>query len=327
MLKLLTGILRPNRGEIRLRGRTASLIEVSAGFHQDLTGRENVFLQGAIMGLSRREIHQRLDSIIDFAGVEAFIDTPVKRYSSGMNARLGFAVAVHLEPDVLVIDEVLSVGDMAFQDKCVQRMKRFKRDGVAIVFVSHNMQAVGDLCDHALVIKSTPRYLGEVGGAVSQYLKLAGSGENQLAGDGCTILGSRLLDAAGVPATAVSPHAPLTFEVDLRIDVDMPQLVFAVVLYRATDSLCVYDGNFTTEELGVGPVRAGQVLRLRFPHVAHLTRGQYAYQFVVHDPREARHRLSAMSIASIRVDELRTWTGVADLDVRAQVEVDEPAAV
>jgi ABC-type polysaccharide/polyol phosphate transport system ATPase subunit len=172
-LKLLTGILRPTTGQVRMRGRVASLIEVSAGFHQDLTGRENVYLQGAIMGMTRREVDSRLDSIVDFSGIEPFIDTPVKRYSSGMNARLGFAIAVHLEPDVLVIDEVLSVGDMAFQAKCVERMKAFKRDGVAIVFVSHNMQAVGELCDEALVIKGHPRFVGDVGDGVSTYLRLS----------------------------------------------------------------------------------------------------------------------------------------------------------
>ena len=122
MLKLLNRILRPTRGDLRLNGRVAALIEVAAGFHLDLTGRENVYLQGAIMGMKRREVDRQMASIIDFAGVERAIDTPVKRYSSGMNARLGFSIAAHLEPDIMLIDEVLSVGDMAFQDKCVQRM-------------------------------------------------------------------------------------------------------------------------------------------------------------------------------------------------------------
>jgi lipopolysaccharide transport system ATP-binding protein len=318
MLKLLTGILRPSEGEIRLRGRMASLIEVSAGFHQDLTGRENVFLQGAIMGMTQREIQRRLESIVDFSGIEDFIDTPVKRYSSGMNARLGFSVAVHLDPDVLIIDEVLSVGDMAFQEKCVQRMKAFKRDGVAIVFVSHNMQAIGDLCERALVIKSTPRFLGPVGDAVSRYLGLAGGGE-QTTGDGATIVDVRLTDLAGNPVEAVAPHTPLRLEVEVRADVDIAEPIFSFILHRATDSLCVYDGNYTAEELRVGPMSAGQSVRLRFDHVAHLTRGQYAYKFVLHDPREAKHRLAVMPVAGIRVDEYRTWTGVADLSVEASV--------
>src|SRR5579862_2960140 len=130
ILKLLTRILVPTRGHCAVAGRAGALIEVAAGFHPDLTGRENVFLQGAIMGMRRGEIAARFDEIVDFAGVEAFIDTPVKRYSSGMNARLGFAIAAHLNPDVLLIDEVLSVGDLAFQEKCQARMKTFLSQGV-----------------------------------------------------------------------------------------------------------------------------------------------------------------------------------------------------
>ena len=141
-LKLLTKILRPNRGHCGVVGRIGALIEVAAGFHPDLTGRENTYLQGAIMGMRRAEVLQKFDEIVEFAGVGAFVDTPIKRYSSGMNARLGFSIAAHLNPDVLIIDEVLSVGDMAFQGKCLDRMRVFKREGVTIVFVSHNLQAV-----------------------------------------------------------------------------------------------------------------------------------------------------------------------------------------
>jgi lipopolysaccharide transport system ATP-binding protein len=146
-LKLLTKILRPTRGRAAVRGRVGALIEVAAGFHPDLTGRENVYLQGAIMHMKRAEIARKFDEIVDFAGLAPFIDTPVKRYSSGMNARLGFSIAAHLEPHVLLIDEVLAVGDMGFQQRCIERMHAFKRQGVAIVFVSHNLQAVATLCE------------------------------------------------------------------------------------------------------------------------------------------------------------------------------------
>jgi ABC-type polysaccharide/polyol phosphate transport system ATPase subunit len=142
VLKLLTRILKPTLGRCLVRGRTGALIEIAAGFHPDLTGRENVFLQGAIMGMKPKETQQRFSEIVDFSGISAFIDTPVKRYSSGMGARLGFAIAAHLNPQVLIIDEVLGVGDMAFQRKCIDRMSDFKRQGVAIVFVSHNLEAV-----------------------------------------------------------------------------------------------------------------------------------------------------------------------------------------
>jgi lipopolysaccharide transport system ATP-binding protein len=152
ILKLLTRILKPTRGTCLVRGRAAALIEVAAGFHPDLTGRENVFLQGAIMGMTRQEIRRKLDAIVEFAGTADFMDTPVKRYSNGMNARLGFSIAAHLDPEVLLIDEVLAVGDMAFQERCYQRMHAFKQNGVAIVFVSHNLSAVADLCDRVGVL-------------------------------------------------------------------------------------------------------------------------------------------------------------------------------
>src|SRR4029079_13421502 len=126
----------------------------------DLTGRENIYLQGAIMGMKRAEIARNMEAIIEFANVRPFIDTQVKRYSSGMNARLGFSIAAHLNPDVLIIDEVLSVGDMAFQERCVNRMRQFKHDGVTIVFVSHNLQAISDLCDRVLYLKQSVQAFG-----------------------------------------------------------------------------------------------------------------------------------------------------------------------
>jgi lipopolysaccharide transport system ATP-binding protein len=152
-LKVLTRILRPDRGRSIVRGRVGALVEIAAGFHQDLTGRENVYMQGAIMGMKRAEITKKFDEIVDFAGIAEFIDTPVKRYSSGMNARLGFAVAAHLDPEVLLIDEVLSVGDLSFQEKCYERMQTFARSGIAIVFVSHNLSAISTLCSRVLVLR------------------------------------------------------------------------------------------------------------------------------------------------------------------------------
>ena len=153
-LKLLTGILRPTRGEIKVVGRVGSLIEVSAGFHPDLSGRENVFLQGAIMGMSHANIRRRFDEIVEFAGVGEFIDMAVKRYSSGMNARLGFAIAAHLDPDVLIIDEVLAVGDINFQQRAFGRLMQLTRSGMPVVIVSHQLDRVLQMCTTALLLKS-----------------------------------------------------------------------------------------------------------------------------------------------------------------------------
>jgi lipopolysaccharide transport system ATP-binding protein len=153
ILKLLTGIMRPTRGSLRVSGRVSALIEVSAGFHPDLTGRENIYLNGAILGMTREEVRRRFDAIVAFSGLEEFIDTPVKRYSSGMLARLGFSVAAHVDPDVLLVDEVLSVGDYLFQRKCVERMNAVIASGATVVFVSHNLQAVANLCPRSLLLE------------------------------------------------------------------------------------------------------------------------------------------------------------------------------
>ncbi|MFL5578501.1 MAG: polysaccharide ABC transporter ATP-binding protein [Gemmatimonadaceae bacterium] len=152
VLKTLTKILRPTRGFCEVRGRVGALIEIAAGFHQDLTGRENVFLQGAIMGMRRVEIARKFDEIVDFAGVGEFIDTPVKRYSSGMNARLGFSIAAHLDPDVLIIDEVLAVGDVKFQQKAYDRIQRMVKSGIPVVIVSHQLDRIVSLCTDCILL-------------------------------------------------------------------------------------------------------------------------------------------------------------------------------
>lgn len=153
ILKLLYNITTPSKGTIRVNGRLAALIEVASGFHPELTGRENVFLNGSLLGMKRSEIKKKLDSIVDFAGVSAFIDTPVKRYSSGMYLRLGFSIAAHLDPDILLLDEVLAVGDAVFQTKCIERIQQLRNAGTTIVFVSHNLSAVQSLCDRVFLLR------------------------------------------------------------------------------------------------------------------------------------------------------------------------------
>src|SRR5687767_14298054 len=209
-LKLLTKIHRPTKGFCALKGRVGALIEVAAGFHPDLTGRENVFLQGAIMGMKRADITRKMDAIVEFSGLHDFIDTQVKRYSSGMNARLGFSIAANLEPDALVIDEVLAVGDMAFQQRCIDRMEHFKHQGVAIVFVSHNLQAVSTLCTHALFLAGTPRAYGHPDEVIRAYVASADAAGEAGNNDAVRIQSSRLLLANGAPLTqGVEPATQL----------------------------------------------------------------------------------------------------------------------
>ena len=172
LLKLLSRITEPTTGRITLRGRVASLLEVGTGFHPELTGRENIFLNGAILGMSRAEVRRKFDEIVDFAGVEKFLDTPVKRYSSGMYVRLAFAVAAHLEPEILVVDEVLAVGDAEFQKKCLGKMEDAGKEGRTVLFVSHNVGAIQQLCSRGFVVDQGQLCSAEtVSDAVSVYLK------------------------------------------------------------------------------------------------------------------------------------------------------------
>ncbi|HTY23202.1 MAG TPA: ABC transporter ATP-binding protein [Desulfomonilaceae bacterium] len=152
LLKIISRVTAPTRGVIRIRGRVASVLEVGTGFHPELTGRENVFLNSAILGMSISETRRKFDEVIDFSEVEKFIDTPVKRYSSGMYVRLAFAVAAHLNSEILLLDEVLAVGDRAFQEKCTQKMNQVKRAGRTILFVSHNMESIQNLCERAILL-------------------------------------------------------------------------------------------------------------------------------------------------------------------------------
>ncbi len=171
LLKLLTRITRPDRGRITHKGRIAALLEVGTGFHPELTGRENIFLNGAILGMSRADIERRFDEIVDFSGVETFLDTPVKRYSSGMRVRLGFAVAAHLEPEILVVDEVLAVGDAEFQRKCLGRMNDVAAEGRTVLFVSHQMEAIQSLCSRAVWLHGGKLMKdGPAGDVVGHYL-------------------------------------------------------------------------------------------------------------------------------------------------------------
>jgi ABC-2 type transport system ATP-binding protein len=160
-LKMLSGVIRPSSGTVRAAGRMAPLLELGSGFHPDLTGRENIFLNGAVLGIPRAELSRRFDEIVDFSGLESFLDTPLKFYSSGMVVRLGFAVAVNIQPDLLLIDEVLSVGDAEFQVKSLDRMRRFRSDGVTIVLVTHSTSTAREFCDRLLLLeKGHLRYDG-----------------------------------------------------------------------------------------------------------------------------------------------------------------------
>ena len=202
LLKILSRVTEPSAGEVQIRGRVGSLLEVGTGFHPELTGRENTYLNGAILGMHRSEIDSKFDEIVDFSGVEKFIDTPVKRYSSGMYLRLAFAVAAHLEPEILVVDEVLAVGDAEFQRKCLGKMSDVAREGRTVLFVSHNMSAILRLTEEAIVLERGELVLRAPTVEAVDYYMSSGFAET----------GERVWTPAEVPATA-APFSPLALRV------------------------------------------------------------------------------------------------------------------
>jgi len=319
ILKLLTRILRPNRGHCVVSGRAGALIEVAAGFHPDLTGRENAYLQGALMGMKRAEVTAKFDEIVEFAGVGAFVDTQVKRYSSGMNARLGFSIAAHLNPDVLIIDEVLSVGDMAFQEKCLHRMRRFKQEGVTIVFVSHNLQAVAELCDRALYLNRRARAQGPSTDVISRYVADSFAASPEASQGDVKILSATLEQNGETVVGSVTPGTPLDLLVTFEVVKPIDNVTFAFGVHRSTDQLVVYDGQFTQRELGLAATLAPGRFTVRFTFDANLTRGQYYFDVFAAQASSQRYLGRLRPAGHLTIVESRTWGGVADLNVRPSV--------
>jgi lipopolysaccharide transport system ATP-binding protein len=222
LLKLLSRITVPTEGRFRINGRTASLLEVGTGFHHELTGRENIFLNGAILGMTRAEIRQKFDEIVEFSEIEDFLDTPVKRYSSGMYVRLAFAVAAHLNPEILIVDEVLAVGDSAFQKKCLGKMGDFAESGRTVLFVSHNLQAIRNLCQRGVWIKDGQVHQdGTVEEVTGAYFESA-SGETKFswmnAAYGLKIIQVKLKNSRGIEAREFQPGEDLIVEISYEAD-------------------------------------------------------------------------------------------------------------
>ncbi len=255
LLKVLSRITEPTSGKVKLRGRVASLLEVGTGFHPELTGRENIFLNGAILGMSRAEIRKKFDEIVAFAEVERFLDTPVKRYSSGMYVRLAFAVAAHLEPEILIVDEVLAVGDVAFQKKCLGKMQEVSTNqGRTVLFVSHQMDAVVRLCQQVIhlhsgtVVQQGPaseivsRYLGEK--SVRRHVWQAGGSE--------IIRRIEVLQAVEQDGNIFRSNAPITLHVDTHLAAALADIQIAI---RVSDS--AGRAVFTTANTDSSPTAAG----------------------------------------------------------------------
>ncbi|MES2431384.1 MAG: ABC transporter ATP-binding protein [Bacteroidota bacterium] len=236
LLKILSRTTGPTTGTIRGRGRIASLLEVGTGFHPELSGRDNIFLNGAILGMTKQEIRSKFDEIVDFSGVERYIDTPVKRYSSGMYVRLAFAVAAHLEPEILIVDEVLAVGDFEFQKKCLGKMKDVSvKDGRTVLFVSHNMGAVKNLCDKGLLLENGQmKSFGDINTVMQNYFKKGDATEGVFFSDKLeksevvAIKSLKLLNQNGIVTETFDIGDDLTVELELESDMDIENPNIAV---------------------------------------------------------------------------------------------------
>jgi ABC-type polysaccharide/polyol phosphate transport system ATPase subunit len=280
-LKILSRIMRPTKGRMVVNGRLSALIEVTAGFHPDLTGMENIFLHGTILGMSKREIQSKVDQIIEFAGLGEFIDTPVKRYSSGMYARLGFSVAAHVDADVLVIDEVLSVGDYVFQQRCMERIRFVIKSGTTVLFVSHNLKSVTEICERAILLEHGKIVtIDETDAVIRKYLSADAPPEIPEEEKPVYISSVKVRDADGEQSTFESGHTAL---VDIEITAREYIEKLAVVVF-IKDETKYEIFNTSTERMGCAPVnlRPGQSYRCTFELTLNLAHGTFGVCAAVH---------------------------------------------
>lgn len=266
LLKILSRTTTPTKGKIKMKGRVASLLEVGTGFHPELSGRENIFLNGAILGMHRHEIKQKFDEIVDFSGVERYIDTPVKRYSSGMYIRLAFAVSAHLEPDILIIDEVLAVGDAEFQKKCLGKMKDVsQKDGRTILFVSHNMTAIKNICQKTLFMQHGKLVMeGDTEKIIKQYLSYESVGNSKIIFDdptsapGNQYVKIKRIEAVPILTNIEDPitvHTPINIEIEFWNEVEDKEINLSLH-FNTMNYECVFNVGTEAQFLKKGLQKA-----------------------------------------------------------------------
>ena len=290
ILKLLSKVTNPTSGKIHVNGRLSALIELGAGFHPELTGRENVYLNGAILGMKRADIKQRFDQIVEFSEIKEYLDTPVKRYSSGMYARLGFSVAAHVDPEILLVDEVLAVGDMAFQRKCYDHMRQLLQKGTTLLFVSHNLRAVQSICERCLVMyrgknvfdgpagEATAEYSNILRNSAAEVMKLEGrvdSGLSQrIMTHAAEIIEVKMVHPNGLEAFTFNSEEKIGVQVKVKFNQSAPSPIFACTI-RQADGQIVYDFTTGWAEMETPNFEAGAIATIEFPMILHLAAGTY----------------------------------------------------
>ena len=322
-LKLLAGILRPDSGTLSVQGRLAALIEVGAGFHGDLTGRENVFLNGAILGMSRQEIRAKLDAIVGFAGIERFLDMPVKRYSSGMYARLGFAIASHVDPEVLLVDEVLSVGDAVFRLRCIERMRRLVDGGTTLVFVTHNLDQMQSICKRAVVLESgKTAFQGDARQAVGHYLKAMSTAfgnrptdltDDDATPEGCVgDVGLTFLLDSGDEAVWVQPRRRIRAQLRFRLNREVKRLVVELNM-RASISEAMLSFNSGRDDITYACGPGLHTIELAIPSIP-VSGGEYFWNVRLWDADTGVTLLDTPHRYPMVIDDEGKGTGALSLE-------------
>ena len=294
-LKLLSGIIRPERGTYRVRGRLSALIEVGAGFHPDLTGRENIYLNGSILGMTRKEVASKFNDIVEFAGVEEFIDTPVKRYSSGMAVRLGFAVSAFIEQDVMLVDEVLAVGDTEFRNRCLNRMNKMLRNGVTMILVSHNLSEVRNLCQNCLMLyKGQSMMQGPTIKVIEEYHRIVGEkikieqekqAAIELVGKPesiAAITGAKLLNAAGEPCEVFGTGDEQTVRIHYHARQRIAKPEFNVELLWATEDYVAAACSTAVRKIVMDPIEGSGHVDLKVRSLL-VEPNMYAWSITISD--------------------------------------------
>ncbi|MGN6272345.1 MAG: ABC transporter ATP-binding protein [Protaetiibacter sp.] len=323
LLKVIGGIIQPTTGTVRSQGRLAALLELGAGFHPDLTGRENVYLNAAILGLTTKQTDRYFDDIVEFSGIEKFIDTQVKFYSSGMYVRLAFSVAVHVDPEILLVDEVLAVGDEPFQRKCLDKVRSFQQEGRTIVLVSHSADSIGSICTRGVVLKA-----GEVqfDGDTATALKVLRDGfeaarpkeeEDRADDDPLVVDRVRVLDAAGRPVSEMRPGE----ELQLHVDVHSTRPVedwWVGMAFETPLGMRVFGSNTDLLQLETGELDGRRTVVFRFPSLM-LGRGQY-YARVTLGSNEFGTVATLPQAAEFEVSDVSNYSGVLSIAATAAVE-------
>ena len=319
LLQMLAGVTAPTEGRVQVRGKVAPLISVGVGFHPELTGRENVYVNAAILGLTRREVDERFDEIVDFADIGPFIDTPVKFYSSGMFVRLGFAVAINVDPSVLLIDEILAVGDMAFQMKCFDKMTEIRNSGATVVVVSHNLNAIRRMCDRTMVLHlGEQRFTGSTSEAVSLFHQMMGESrdldaedddESGFGGGLAKVESWDLVDANGASHAYAEAGDELSFVAEVAFGAAIRDPVFAFSITSERGAVVYGEGSYDSYP---GSFEAGDRTTVRIRLTQELATGTYKAQLGVVD-RDLDETIAAGSPISFYAHGRNMVRGLVDL--------------